>query len=99
MQEWHTCEGKCLIASEMPNVAAAEKVSGRRDKVIKARRIVFTGKRQAEWQEFELPEQPGPQEVLLKTLWSAISAGTETAIYAGAHIGFRTPGARYPSAG
>lgn len=96
MQEWHTCEGKFLIASEMPNVAAAEKVSGRRDKVIKARRIVFTGKRQAQWQEFELPEQPGPQEVLLKTLWSAISAGTETAIYAGAHIGFRTPGARYP---
>ena len=24
------------------------------------------------------------------------SAGTETAIYAGTHIGFRTPGARYP---
>ena len=63
---------------------------------MKARRIVFTGTRQAEWQEFELPEEPGPHDVLIKTLWSAISAGTETAIYAGTHIGFRTPGARYP---
>jgi len=63
---------------------------------IRARRIVFTGNRQAEWQEFELPEQPGPNEVLIKTLWSAVSAGTETAIYAGTHIGFSTPGARYP---
>lgn len=63
---------------------------------IQARRLAFTGTRQAEWQEFELPEQPGPHEVLIKTLWSAISAGTETAIYAGTHIGFRTPGARYP---
>ncbi len=55
-----------------------------------ARRIAFTGTRQAEWQNFELPEQPGPHEVLVKTLWSAVSIGTETAIYAGA----RYP--RYP---
>ncbi|HEX5418143.1 MAG TPA: zinc-binding alcohol dehydrogenase [Chloroflexota bacterium] len=64
--------------------------------MIKGRQVVFTGTRQAEWQEFELPEQLGPDEVLIKTLWSAISAGTETAIYGGTHIGFRTPGARYP---
>jgi len=63
---------------------------------MRARRIAFTGTRQAEWQEFELPEQPGPHEVLVKTIWSAVSIGTETAIYAGTHIGFRTPGSRYP---
>jgi 2-desacetyl-2-hydroxyethyl bacteriochlorophyllide A dehydrogenase len=63
---------------------------------MQGRRISFTGTRRAEWEEFALPDQPGPQEVLVKTLWSAISSGTETAIYAGTHIGFRTPGARYP---
>lgn len=63
---------------------------------IQARRIAFTGTRQAEWQDFELPEQLGPHDVLVKTLWSAVSIGTETAIYAGTHIGFRTPGSRYP---
>jgi 2-desacetyl-2-hydroxyethyl bacteriochlorophyllide A dehydrogenase len=63
---------------------------------LKARRIVFTGTRQAGWEEFELPDQPGPHEVLVKTSWSAVSTGTETAIYGGTHIGFRTPGARYP---
>jgi 2-desacetyl-2-hydroxyethyl bacteriochlorophyllide A dehydrogenase len=58
--------------------------------------MVFTGTRQAEWQAFELPERPGPHEVLIETLWSAVSIGTELAIYAGTHIGFRTPGSRYP---
>ena len=64
--------------------------------MIKARRIAFTGTRKLEWQDFELPDTPGPSEVLVKTLWSAVSAGTETAIYAGTHIGFQTPGATYP---
>src|SRR5437588_6905095 len=64
---------------------------------MRARRIVFTGTRRAEWEEFALPGQPGPHEVLIETRWSAVSIGTETAIYAGTHIGFRTPGARYPS--
>jgi 2-desacetyl-2-hydroxyethyl bacteriochlorophyllide A dehydrogenase len=64
--------------------------------MVKARRIAFTAKRQAEWREVELPDQPGPSEVLVRTLWSAVSAGTETAIYAGTHIGFQTPGATYP---
>jgi 2-desacetyl-2-hydroxyethyl bacteriochlorophyllide A dehydrogenase len=60
------------------------------------RRLAFTGTRQAEWEEFLLPEQLEPHQVLVQTLWSAVSSGTETAIYAGTHIGFRTPGARYP---
>jgi 2-desacetyl-2-hydroxyethyl bacteriochlorophyllide A dehydrogenase len=68
----------------------------RKEGTLQARRIVFSGTRQAEWQAFELPDQPGPHEVLVETLWSAVSIGTEMAIYAGTHIGFRTPGSRYP---
>src|SRR4051794_10472732 len=60
------------------------------------RRIAFTGTRKLEWEEFPLPDRLEPHQVLVKTLWSAGSAGTETAIYAGTHIGFRTPGSRYP---
>src|SRR5579859_6228120 len=62
----------------------------------RGRRIAFTGTRQLEWEEFLLPEELEPHQVLIQTLWSAISSGTETAIYAGTHIGFRTPDARYP---
>jgi 2-desacetyl-2-hydroxyethyl bacteriochlorophyllide A dehydrogenase len=63
---------------------------------MRARGIVFTGTRQAAWEDVDLPDQPGLREVLVETLWSAVSVGTETAVYAGTHIGFRTPGARYP---
>src|SRR5579871_1801400 len=62
----------------------------------RGRQLVFTGTRRAEWEEFPLPERLEPYQVLVKTAWSAVSVGTETAIYAGTHIGFRTPGARYP---
>lgn len=64
---------------------------------MRGRRLAFTGTRRAEWEEFPLPEQLDSHQVLVKTLWSAVSTGTETAIYAGTHIGFRTPGARYPT--
>jgi 2-desacetyl-2-hydroxyethyl bacteriochlorophyllide A dehydrogenase len=63
---------------------------------MRGRRLVFTGTRRAEWEEFPLPEQLEAHQVLVQTLWSTVSVGTETAIYAGTHIGFRTPGARYP---
>ena len=63
---------------------------------MKGRRLAFTGVRQSSWEEFELPDAPGAHEVLVETRWSAVSAGTETAIYAGTHIGFSTPGAAYP---
>jgi threonine dehydrogenase-like Zn-dependent dehydrogenase len=60
------------------------------------RRVVFSGAHQAEWQEFAVPEQLGPSEVLLRTLFSVISVGTETAVYAKTHIGFSDPAATYP---
>ena len=49
--------------------------------------VVFTGRRQAAWEEFDVPERPGPFEVVVETTWSAVSVGTELAIYTGAHIG------------
>jgi 2-desacetyl-2-hydroxyethyl bacteriochlorophyllide A dehydrogenase len=63
---------------------------------VKGRRLAFTGVRQSSWEEVELPDAPGAHEVLVETRWSAVSVGTETAIYAGTHIGFSTPGAAYP---
>ncbi|MBI2939371.1 MAG: zinc-binding alcohol dehydrogenase [Chloroflexi bacterium] len=62
---------------------------------MRGRRVVFSGQRQTAWEQFEVPE-PGPHEVLIKTSWSAVSVGTETAIYSGTHIGFSIPGATYP---
>lgn len=60
------------------------------------RRVVFSGPHQAGWQTFALPEQLGPYEAIVQTTWSAVSTGTESAIYAGTHIGFTIPAATYP---
>ncbi len=60
------------------------------------RRLVFTGVHSAEWEECTLPEQLGPSDVRLRTLFSAISVGTETAVYTKTHIGFSDPSATYP---
>lgn len=61
------------------------------------RRVVFSGPHQASWEEFSLPEHLAPHEALVQTTWSAVSTGTEGAIYAGTHIGFTIPTAVYPS--
>jgi len=57
----------------------------------RAKRLFCTGLRQVEWHAFEVPETPGPHEVIVKATCSLISAGTETAIYSGSHIGFSSP--------
>jgi 2-desacetyl-2-hydroxyethyl bacteriochlorophyllide A dehydrogenase len=47
----------------------------------------------------DLSERLNPNQILCRTLWTAISPGTETAIYCKTHIGFKSPGhsfARYP---
>ena len=64
--------------------------------MVTGRRVVFTGAHQAEWQDFAVPEQLGATEVLLRTLFSVISVGTETAVYTKTHIGFSDPAATYP---
>lgn len=60
------------------------------------RRLVFTDACTARWEEFTPPEDLGPSEVRLRTLFSAVSVGTETAVYTKSHVGFRDPHATYP---
>lgn len=59
-------------------------------------RVVFTGQNRAEWEQFALPAALEPHELLLRTRYSAVSVGTEMAIYSGTHIGFQNPAATYP---
>jgi 2-desacetyl-2-hydroxyethyl bacteriochlorophyllide A dehydrogenase len=58
---------------------------------MQARRLLCTAIRQIEWEQYEIPEKPGPSEIIIKTACSLISAGTEIAIYSGSHIGFTLP--------
>ena len=61
-----------------------------------ARRVIFPEVNKAVWETVDLPDTVGPTEVLVRAVRTLVSAGTEIAIYSGAHIGYRTPGARYP---
>jgi 2-desacetyl-2-hydroxyethyl bacteriochlorophyllide A dehydrogenase len=63
---------------------------------IAARRVVFPAIKQAQWETLSLPDELRPREVRVKTARTLVSAGTEIAIYSGTHIGYSTPGARYP---
>lgn len=61
-----------------------------------ARRVVFPQIKQVEWESFSLPESLQPKEALVRAVRTLVSAGTEIAIYAGTHIGYTKPNARYP---
>ena len=68
---------------------------------MKARRVVFPAFGEAVWEEVEVPglrgaPALGEKQVLIRTARTVVSAGTELAIFGGAHIGFSTPGATYP---
>jgi 2-desacetyl-2-hydroxyethyl bacteriochlorophyllide A dehydrogenase len=58
-------------------------------------RWIVPGERQTRWETFPVPE-PGPDEVLLRTEASLVSAGTELAIFTGIHQGLRNPAAKWP---
>ena len=62
------------------------------------RRIIFPAIRRATWESVTLPapDQLAPTQVLVRLACTLVSAGTETAIYSGAHIGFTDPQATYP---
>ena len=62
----------------------------------RARRIVFPAIKEIGWEEVTLPDELQPTEALVKAARTVVSAGTEIAIYSGAHIGYTIPGARYP---
>lgn len=57
----------------------------------KGKRLVFTAPFESAWQEFEVPERPGPFQVIVRTHKSLISAGTELAVASGTHRGFSLP--------
>ena len=63
---------------------------------ITAKRVVFPEVKKAEWETVSLDEEPKPNQLLIKTARTLVSAGTEIAIYSGSHIGYSTPGSRYP---
>jgi 2-desacetyl-2-hydroxyethyl bacteriochlorophyllide A dehydrogenase len=58
------------------------------------------GERQVEFREVEIPDEPGPRELLVRTLYTAVSPGTELSIYTGLDPDTRSPNAwcRYPYA-
>jgi len=56
-----------------------------------AKRLLFTAKAKCELASFELPQKPGQGELLLETLCSVVSPGTETNLFLGAHSGFDDP--------
>ncbi len=58
---------------------------------MQARRLVCKAIRQIEWETFEIAEVSAPHEVVVKSARSLISAGTEIAMYSGAHSGFSRP--------
>ncbi len=63
---------------------------------MQAQRLLCRAIRQIEWETYELPDRPGPHEILIRSACSLISAGTEIAIYSGTHIGYTLPNAPFP---
>ena len=59
---------------------------------MRARRLVCEAVGRVEWESFEIAAQPAPHEVVVRSVCSLISAGTETALYSGTHIGFSQDG-------
>jgi len=60
------------------------------------KRLLFPEVKQVEWEAFELPENPGPYEIIAKAQYSLVSVGTELALYTGTHIGFTLPNPPFP---
>jgi len=63
---------------------------------MKAKHILFPQVKQATWEEFTLPDRPGPHELIIRSDHSLISVGTELALYSGTHIGFSLPNPPFP---
>ena len=61
-----------------------------------ARRAIFPEIKKVEWETINLPDALQSTEVRVRTARTLVSAGTEIAIYSGSHIGYSTPGSRYP---
>ncbi len=62
---------------------------------MKGTRLVVPGPQQVRVEEYEIPE-PAPEQVLVRTEVSLVSAGTELAIYTGIHQGLTNPKTSWP---
>lgn len=60
------------------------------------RRMVFPAAWQAEWQEYELPGEPAPDQMLVEATHCMINYGTLVAIYTGTHININNPAVAWP---
>ncbi len=58
---------------------------------MKAQRLLITAKGRCELADLELPERAGQGELLLETICSVVSPGTETNLFLGIHSGFDDP--------
>ena len=63
---------------------------------MKAKRLICPAFHQLEWQSFDIPQDPGPREVVIRSACSLISVGTEIAVYNGSHIAYSIPDAVWP---
>ncbi len=59
---------------------------------MQARRLVCRDVGRIEWESFEIGAEPAPHELVIRSVCSLISAGTELALYSGTHIGFSQSG-------
>jgi 2-desacetyl-2-hydroxyethyl bacteriochlorophyllide A dehydrogenase len=62
---------------------------------MKAKRLVFPSKLKVEIEDYDIPDAPGPDEVLIENVYGLISPGTELAMFTETHIGFPDPEFRY----
>ena len=62
---------------------------------MKAKRLVFPEKLRTEIEEIDIPDAPGPGEILVENLYGLISPGTELAMFTQTHVGFPIPDFRY----
>ena len=66
---------------------------------MKIKQLVFPEKMTVDVEETDIPDTPGPDEILIENLYSLISPGTELAMFTETHIGFPIPDfayAKYP---
>ena len=63
---------------------------------MRSRGLVFTGQWQARWEEADPGDDLKPTEVLVETLCSVVSAGTDVSIYTGTHRNISNPDAPWP---
>jgi len=60
------------------------------------KRLLFPEVGRVEWEDCQLPAEPGPHEIIIQAVCSLISIGTELALYSGTHIGFTLADPPFP---